>query len=540
MIAPPARSRRALALLAAASALLLAACGEDDGGSAASGEGPSALASPDAALYVETVVRPEGETAETIERLATAAGVEDPGGLIVEKLNEGAAEDGVEFSYEEDIEPWLGERAGIVFNDAEAFVAAASDESDAPPANFAVTFETTDTDAAQDSLDRLIELGAEEDPDAELSEASYEDIEYTLLETEDAVLAAGLVDGFLVVGDEPAFQAAIDASSSGEALTDSAEFADSVEQLAEDPSFALYVDTPALLAAAERMDLVGPEDQAALDLYGAYLEQPIVAAAAVDSEAVELGFSTGSLGLTLAEEGLLEGLPADAWFAFAQPETGEYLGSFVEQLRADPEFRAQFEAGNAEIERRLGKPLDEVLGSLGDLTAYARGESPLEIDGALSLATSDPQTARRLLDLAAQQARRDGEQVEPLDIEGVDGFQFQPDGAPMPVLIFLAGDEIVASYGEQAGLDAIDPTGSETLGESEAFSAAAEALGDLEPGAYLDVEPVADLLGTVPIPSDEVDSDRLLAVVDELDYLIVGVGTDAGRDLTKYRFGLDG
>ncbi|MBA2240717.1 MAG: DUF3352 domain-containing protein [Solirubrobacterales bacterium] len=547
------RTPRTFASLSIIATLALTACGDEGGGTAASGEAPSAIAPAEAPLYIETLVRPEGETAETLARLVTAAtGEPDPIGGAIEKFDAAAAQDGVDFSYEEDIEPWLGEHGAVVFNDAQALIESGGEiptastsgetDTDQPPENYVLIIETTGEDAAREALDKFVELGAEEDPSAEISDASYEGTDYVQIESDEASVALGLVDGFLVFGDQAGFEAAVDTALGAESLAGDAEFTGGIEQLADEPSFALYADTPSLIDAAEQAGAFSPEDRAALDFYRGYLEQPIFATLAVDSAAIDLGFSTGSAGYPMAEEGLLDGLPADAWLAFGVPALGEYFALFVDQLQAaDAEFRREFETGSAEIERALGMPLDEVFGSLGELTGYVRGDSPLAIDGALSLSTSDPDAAVGLLGKAGEQAAREGEQLTPIEgIEGLEdasGFQVQPEGAPMAVLAFVSGEQVVVSYGEQAGIDAAAPA--ETLGDSESYSQAVDELADVEPSVYLDVEPVAELLGNVPVSTEEVDVERVISVLGELDYVIAGAATDDGRDVTRYRFGLD-
>src|SRR5215207_2007771 len=124
--------RRGAITAAAAVAMLVAAgCGGGDEGS----EELASVAPAEALLYLESVVRPEGSEADAIEALASRVGViQDPGGEIVRQLDAGLASSGAEVSYDSDIEPWLGERAGIFFRSFSG-----------DPPEFAVAFETTDT-----------------------------------------------------------------------------------------------------------------------------------------------------------------------------------------------------------------------------------------------------------------------------------------------------------------------------------------------------------------------------------------------------------
>ncbi len=111
--------------MTAAVAIAFAGCG-DEGSEPASG--PATVIPADMPLYIEATVRPEGEQAENLDALLAELaelplpGLElgDPGDLIVSQLESQAAAAGVDFSYAEDVEPWLGEKAGFgIAEDAE-------------------------------------------------------------------------------------------------------------------------------------------------------------------------------------------------------------------------------------------------------------------------------------------------------------------------------------------------------------------------------------------------------------------------------------
>src|SRR6185436_11948008 len=104
-----------LSLVAIAGAILLAGCGGGGGGGGTTAD-PATLAPADAPLFVEATLRPEGELKSNIESLAeNVAGISDPGSLIIDRLNISLADANTDekLTYEDDIEPWLGEKAGI-------------------------------------------------------------------------------------------------------------------------------------------------------------------------------------------------------------------------------------------------------------------------------------------------------------------------------------------------------------------------------------------------------------------------------------------
>ena len=114
----PARRSRATgaAALACAAAALAGGCGGDEP------PDPATLAPPDAPLYVESIAKPEGDAKEALEgALSKLLNSDDPGGVIVDRLQNELDSEQTEISYSEDIEPGLGERAGL-FRDRKSVV----------------------------------------------------------------------------------------------------------------------------------------------------------------------------------------------------------------------------------------------------------------------------------------------------------------------------------------------------------------------------------------------------------------------------------
>ena len=124
-------------------------CGGDDG----SGELAS-MVPPDVPFYVEAVLRPDEDQRSAIESLTTRLGLDDPGARLIEAFDAGLAGEPGEFTYADDIEPWLGDRGAFFVRS----FGSAGTETDG-----AAVVEVTDADAAQDFIDRA----AEADPDVE-------------------------------------------------------------------------------------------------------------------------------------------------------------------------------------------------------------------------------------------------------------------------------------------------------------------------------------------------------------------------------------
>src|SRR6476660_6775321 len=100
-------------LPAAVVALLVAGCG-GGGSDSSGGADPASVMPASAPVYLDFTVRPEGETKTNVEALAKSiAGVDALGELIIGELEQSASEDGEEFDYEKEVEPWLGEEGGL-------------------------------------------------------------------------------------------------------------------------------------------------------------------------------------------------------------------------------------------------------------------------------------------------------------------------------------------------------------------------------------------------------------------------------------------
>ena len=147
------RLRALLAGLAALTALALAGCGGDDGGGSS---GDLAGYTPqNVPVYVEGTIRPEGELRDNVESLVSSvAGIDDPGKRIIDEINSelgaGEGENGSGLTYEEDIEPWLGEEAAVFLGDFSG-----DDEKSG------VIVSTTDSEAAQGFLDKISDMAGE-------------------------------------------------------------------------------------------------------------------------------------------------------------------------------------------------------------------------------------------------------------------------------------------------------------------------------------------------------------------------------------------
>ena len=179
---------RPLAAVAACAALapVVAACGGSGGNPDAD---PAAVVPARAPVYVEAAIKPDGDTAEAVDELGRKlAGVDDVGAELRRLIEKEAREDDKDFSYKEDVEPWLGDRIGLFFHELQG----ADDEPEG-----AVVFTTKDADKAREALEG--NLKNNEGKTVKLTKRTYRKVEYRV---DPGELAAELVDrlGGVAVG----------------------------------------------------------------------------------------------------------------------------------------------------------------------------------------------------------------------------------------------------------------------------------------------------------------------------------------------------
>ncbi len=505
--------RRAAIALAALVALLIAGCG---GGGSSSG-GPASLVPPNAPFYVESVVRPEAEQRDAIDSLASrVGGIDDLGGAIVQQLDLALSNAGVEATYEDDIAPWLGERAGLFVGSFGAN----------PP--FAAIFQSTDTGATEGFLSKAAQAstGARRE--------TYGGVRYySAKSSESGELAIGVVDGFLVAGTLDAFKAAVDASE-GDSLGGSNGFEDGASALPDDNLVLGYVDG-ARAGEALAAEATGPLQATAIQSAARSLaDGPVTFAlsATPDAATVDLSLPSGSAA-RLQGGDLVARAPASAWFAAG----AEDLGGLVEDAldTADslpiPPVENRVRRLTGVRPRDLASWLERGYGFVGGTS-----ERTINIGGVAS--SSDPDASARAIDALRRRFEQDADAKLGPPPEGADeGFSASAPESPQAVQVGQFGDQVVAALGPgQPGEDALRP--STPLADDPTFKDGEDALGsEFPPLAYVSLSQffvVAEKGGSAS------DPDYLAAkpYLDKLDYLMVGTSGDGDRSSARFVIGV--
>jgi Protein of unknown function (DUF3352) len=473
--------RLALTAIAAALAVLAAGCGNSDDG--ASGAG--AAIPPDAAVYLEADISGEGDQHAKLDALLTELGEipllgtpVDPKDLIAQALEDLGRDNGVDISYAQDFEPWLGDSIAVGYSSV--------DERDP---GFVLSVAAEDEQLARDALDRIVSADSGEETSAE-----YDGVSYYL--NPDGEYAVGVFDEKLVLSTADEFEGAVDASR-GDSLAGDDGVGDTFEALADERLAAAYVDVEALAEAEVDTESERVQLDAVRDAVPELLEPVAVGAVAGErSLALDLAVPHGEDAPAFAGTSELAEAPADAFAALGFAALGEQLAAIVERI--EPLAGAEAGTLGEDFERSLGVPLDEALAGIGDSVAYVRGELPEEFVATFdaSLAGESEVLERVLAGAEALAAQDDDTMLGPA-IGGGTGFSAEPspdvaDTSPVRFINAELDDELHVLAGSDRELAEQAPP-AETLGDTDRFQAAADALSDdFEMVGFADLEPILD------------------------------------------------
>jgi hypothetical protein len=518
---PASLSASILALLAAA--LLVAGCG----GSSDSGGGePASLAPQDVPFFFEADLSPDGKASEELDQLAdTVLGIEDVSDFIGEKLGEAVSFDGGgKFDFEEEVEPWVGEKAGLYLQEY--------DGDDFHGGGIAL--ELSNSGEAEEWFE---EKNDESDEPAEAEEFEGD----TFYVSDDDESVVGFIGDYLVYGETKGdFEEMVTLSEGDEALNESEKFETAMEAASDDGVGTLYVDIGGALKQAEAQ--ISPEDQAGFAVLGIEPRKATLVATLVPhAEQVEVDFSTNlskasSVGGDATE--LLESLPATAVAGFATPEFGKALGEQIEALNKEG-IAGQIEPGEFKPAlESMGIDLDSIAEALGGVAVFVEGSSAASLGGAAVIETTDPTEARNTVSNLGLLLRASG-------TEGVTAIQGEMSGfsvrsedlGAQPLIVGSAGERIVIAYGPKAAARALKAN-AKTLGTTADFEAAKETLGSTPISAFISGGSAIKLLDATLDPEARIKFDSARPYLDKVTYVAVGSETEGDATTAKMIIGV--
>ncbi len=527
--------RPAIAPILLALAVTLAACGGDDGGTSESGPDPIALAPADAPLYAQLVVRPEGSLGDDLKSaIGKVSGEDDPGGAVIDELDEALAEK-TDLTYEDDIEPWLGSRAGV-------FVSGVQADTREPDA--AAVIATTDADAARSFVDSAIESSG-----SETTDQSYEGVDYKL--DADDGSAVGVDRDFLVIGTEQGFKDAVDAGA-GDSLEDDPDATAAIDEAPDNSVFSLYADGEAIGRLLRSSPDLGPVESKQLDqALDQIPDGPVEAWGAVTDSSFAFGSSAPAAADAPAPSDLITTFPADAWLAFAGADVGRRIEEGVKQFEAALQatlsetakglpsgVRAPKRDPLGEVQDQLGIDLERDVGWIGDAGMFVEGTDLLGLGAGIVLESNDDRAATAALGKIEKAVSRDrairrNAKVAP-NAEG-DGFTLQ--SPPFSAELAVRDGKLVVAAGSEDVDGVLEPD--QTLADSDRFESVTGNLSSgTTPTFFLDFPPLLELIESQGQVGDDPDYQSAAPYLHALDYLVAGSGVDGDRTIGSLVLGV--
>lgn len=508
----PCRLRALPFLVAALCALFLAACGSTGDPDAK----PASIVPAGAPLYFEVTVRPEGDVRADAEAAARKIfGKEQPVAELRRLIDRALAEEQV--SFEEDIEPWLGRRVGVVVGDI---------SQEEPDIAFIAAVE--DTDEAIDSIVAARERETEDE--AELEERDHNGTDY-LFDPEDRTGLAE-VGEFVVLASEPLLGRLIDAEEDGEVLTENERFSRVREAVGEEGLGFGYLNSQALLDMVGQAGGLPPEGLAPLrQLVGESVALSLTAQeSAVVLDVVSFGSKPQPGADPRAVADSLRGLPAGSLVGLGLGDVGDQIQTQLTASGLGPNILGQVEqATGLDIE-------DDVLSWMGQGSAFVQGSGIGDLGGALIVQTDDRRATLDALEQIQPLLEDQAATVERVDEDGVEGLEARFDGLPLPVYLVVAGERFVVAIGDAALDSAVQPRG--TLGEDPDFTQAAGVLGEgMQPVFYASVPGLvrlAESLGLAQDPSFQ----QARSYLDAFTALVGGSARDGEVSRNRLALGL--
>jgi Protein of unknown function (DUF3352) len=504
------------ALLAALAALFVVGCGSgsDSGGG---GTDPASVVPVQTPVFIDFTLRPEGEAKTNIDDLAKEiAGVDKLGDLIVTELEDSASEDGEEFDYEKEVEPWLGDRGGLLLQEYE--------EEDFE--GYGAAIQTKDEEAARDFVNRQVEAS-----DEDFEEGSYEGIDFKVQEDETTI---GVLDGLVVFAeDEAIFKSMVDASA-GESLADEEDYTSAISEIPDDSVADVYVDIGRLIE--ESGDEIDSDTQLFLDTVGIEPKEATAVASLIPgSDQIEIDLSTNVSGDNPpsgdASE-LLGTLPGTSVGALGSVEFGERFNESIDRIDEEgipgevPPKRLK------KVFKEAGIDLESIAGSIGNVGVYITGNSERTLAGAMVMETEGATQAKNTVSNVGLFLRK-AEVPGVTALNGkVSGFSVRSsDLGRQPLVVAAKGDRIVIGYGLASALSAFEES-SKTLADLPEYKEAVSALGGTPISIFVNGPPALRLADAL-VPADDENFEEAKPYLQKIDYL--ALGSEASGDLSTAR-----
>lgn len=514
-------------------ALALSACG---GGSDDSGDdGLAKYAPADAPVFIEGAVQPDSDVAANVDSISEKIAGVNLGEMIKDQIN---ASNESDVDFETDVQPWLGENAGIfvqfdptaLSSDAGLSELASSDSMSSEDAvaelsgddseAFGLIVETTDTDAAQAFVDKQAES------EGGAKEGEYEGFSYKVAADDGSTV--GIVDDNVVIGSsEEEFKAAVDASK-GDNLADTDMFSDLSGHAADGALATIYSANDPYLQALKKegFDLGGLYSALGIELEGSGTVASLVPEA---NEISVQGYSNAQSDLTSGDpSAVIETFPSNTIFATGSGDVGPNATKIMDALNKEG-IPGLLEPGQVDkfINEASGQiDITGIVESLDTVAFFVNGNSEKTIGGALVATSSDIKPIESSLRGISSLIGLAGDaSVQPLP-GGVAGFRvFTKDLPGRPIVVGVKGDRMVIGVGMRASLNALTG-GGQTLADSAAYKAADASTPDDGLDMFADPANIAKLVTNAG--GGDPDAKQIASVLRKFQYAAAGSSDSEG------------
>lgn len=346
----------------------------------------------DADLYFEAVVRPGDDLQE---RLEAALGTlnerdydvaDDRAELIASAEEQLPLAADAELDYEEDVEPWLGERVGAYAEVTESPELLALGITDLAVSG-AVILSVQDSDRAAEALLKLA------DPEA-VDDDPPEGVDVYVAQHSTGTHAIALIDGAMIVGDPEAVAGAVLDPAEERGLERSRWFEDARRLADQDGAFAFLVAPFGDLA---RIDLARSAPKFAENLGDELLRvlpydldgSVVVTATAQDSGlGLDTAYPMRTGGIVREARRRFEMLPADSFLAFADPV---FLPSLVEGFALGIEIGLERNPGFDPLAKLGYDPLEALRLLRAPTSVYARRTDTGDMQIGANMGADEPE-----------------------------------------------------------------------------------------------------------------------------------------------------
>lgn len=494
--------------------MFVAGCGGGGSSGSDSGPDPASLAAPGSVVYVEGNLKPTGALKSNVDSVANkVAGIDNLGDFIVSELESSADDEGEPVDFATEVEPWLGETAGVAFRQL---------EKDAELSEPLIAVETTDAKAAQAFIDKQAKQSR-----APYKDGSYEGVDFRVGGTEGN--AIGVIGEFLVIAaGEKEFKAAVDASN-GDSLAGEDRFQTAFSAASSGSIADVYLDVGALVKQS------GGDSQAKEALTSIGIdpgEATAVASVIPGSDQVEVDLSS-DLGGEKAPSGnaskLLGTLPAGSLAALATSGFGGQLEEAIDNLDETgiPPTLPPHELKST-LEQ-AGINLNKIAASLEDAAVFVEGSSKDNLGGALVITSKSSEAAEAIADL--------GTLLRGARVPGVTAVSGNASGFSIrsaelgnsPVVVVAKGTRIAIGYGLDNALTGLNGSGAQLSGNAS-YKAAVSSLGSTPISAYAD-GPAALRLAEALVPHSKKGFWEARPYLKKISYLALGAepGSEPAR-----------